>query len=191
MALGQVARRVAIMESEHPDLTTVHLHFWQRVNPVVTEVLSQLISGTPQVLYNGGLPFSAVAYRDADRDRPGLPADVAALVTGLEDDRIDLELVNLSMTQRRRIFVSASRFGERRISGIVTTGEHGGVHPGPSTAYADTPGTPFAESVVLDDGPLPVDLPPSHRARLTLQTTPSRARPAHSRPVTAYDGALR
>lgn len=191
MALGQVARRVAIMESEHPDLTTVHLHFWQRVNPVVTEILSQLITGTPQVLYNGGLPFSAVSYRDADRNRPGLPADVAALVTGLEGDRIDVELVNLSMTQRRRVVVSASRFGERRISGILTAGEHGGVHPGPSSAYADTPGTRFAESVVIDEGYVLVELPPSHRARLTLQTARSAARPSHALPVTTYDGVLR
>ena len=39
MALGQVARRVALMETEHPDPATVHIHFWQRVQPVVTEVL--------------------------------------------------------------------------------------------------------------------------------------------------------
>ena len=73
MALGQVARRVALIENEDPDPKTMHIHFWQRVQPVVTEVLSQLISGAPQVLYNGGLPLAAVSYEDIDLGRPGLP----------------------------------------------------------------------------------------------------------------------
>jgi hypothetical protein len=179
MALGQVARRVAVMAAEELDPETVHLHFWQRVNPVVTEVLGQLITGTPQMLYNGGLPFAAVAYEDADRGRPGLPQDVAALVKSLEGDRIELELVNLSTTRHRRVTVRPSRFGEQRLSGVVSRGERGGVFPGPSTAYGSVPGTPFLDEVELDEAHVIVDLPPAHRAELTLVTTRSAARPAH------------
>jgi hypothetical protein len=113
MALGQVARRVALMQGAPTDPDAAHLHFWQRVNPVVTEVLSQLVSGTPQVLYNGGLPFAAVVYEDADASRPGLPPDVAALVSRLDGDDLDLALVNTSTTRARRVVVRASRFGER------------------------------------------------------------------------------
>ena len=40
---------------------------------------------------------SFVRYFDAAERRPGLPADVAALVTGLADDRVDIELVNLNV----------------------------------------------------------------------------------------------
>jgi regulator of RNase E activity RraA len=73
MALGQVSRRVAMMLGDDTDPDASHLHFWRRVNPVVTEVLTQLVGG-PRMLYNGGLPFTALRYEDVDRARPGLPA---------------------------------------------------------------------------------------------------------------------
>ena len=45
---------------------------------VVTEVLTQLTWGAPQVVYNGGIAQARLRYYDADRGRPGLPPDVAA-----------------------------------------------------------------------------------------------------------------
>ncbi|MRG60286.1 hypothetical protein GE115_10465 [Agromyces sp. CFH 90414] len=186
MALGQVARRLAVMDAEPVDPANVHLHFWQRANPVVTEVLGQLVTGTPQVLYNGGLPFTAVAYEDADRDRPGLPPDVAALVTRLDGDRIELELVNLSGSHARRLRVRPSRFAQQRLVAVESHGERDGAYPGRSTAYASTPGTAFTETVQLDAADVLVELPPSHRAVLTLMTAPADGRPHHvGAPATA------
>ncbi|WP_395244194.1 hypothetical protein ACGGZK_19030 [Agromyces sp. MMS24-K17] len=180
MALGQVARRLAVMDAEPIDPANVHLHFWQRANPVVTEVLGQLITGTPQVLYNGGLPFAAVAYEDADRNRPGLPPDVAALVTRLDADRIELELVNLSPARARRVRVRPSRFGQQRLVAVASRGERDGVWPGRSTAYASTPGEPFEEVVELEASDVLVELPPSHRASLVLVTAPQAGLPRHA-----------
>jgi hypothetical protein len=51
---------------------------------VVTETLTQLTWGAPQVVYNGGLTQGRVRYYDAQRHRPGLPPDVAALVSSLD-----------------------------------------------------------------------------------------------------------
>jgi hypothetical protein len=179
MALGQVARRMAVMQTEVLDPATVHLHFWQRVNPVVTEVLGQLITGTPQVLYNGGLPFAAVAYQDADRHRPGLPPDVAALVTRLDGDRIELQLVNLSSTRSRRVRVRPSRFGQQVVAAVASRGERDADWPGRSTAYASTVGSPVVTTVEVHAPDVLVELPPSHRADLTLITTPAPGRPHH------------
>ena len=184
MALGQLARRVAVMDAEPVDPETVHLHFWQRANPVVTEVLGQLITGTPQTLYNGGLPFAAVAYADADRGRPGLPPDVAALVSRLDrgsdgTGRVELSLVNLSPTHARRVRVRPSRFGEERLTGVVVHAEDGGVWPGPSTASADRAGTWTSATVPLDAPDLLVELPPSHRADVVLLTAPAGTAPRH------------
>lgn len=184
MALGQLARRVAVMDAEPVDPETVHLHFWQRANPVVTEVLGQLVTGTPQTLYNGGLPFAAVAYTDADRQRPGLPPDVAALVSGLDRDAdgsgcVELSLVNLSPTRARRVRVRPSRFGEERLTGVVVHGEDGGVWPGRSTASAGRAGTRTAATVPLDAPDLLVELPPNHRADVVLLTAPAGSAPRH------------
>ena len=53
----------------------------------MVEVLLQLTTGSPPALYNGGLQFARLLYGDARRGRPGLPPDVAALVTDIGGDR--------------------------------------------------------------------------------------------------------
>ncbi|HEY9423274.1 MAG TPA: hypothetical protein VIP54_00640 [Microterricola sp.] len=177
-ALGQVARRMALVAAEDPDIRTVHIHFWQRVNPVVTEVLTQLIAGAPQVLYNGGVPFAALSYEDADVGRQGLPADVAALVRSIEGESIRVELVNLSMTATRRVLVRPGRFGERDIVSVTSRGESGADYPGATPAYRSLPGEPVQQTVPVDDAELLVELPPNHRADITLVTRPSGRRPS-------------
>lgn len=179
MALGQVARRAALMAAAETDPDAAHLHFGQRVNPVVTEVLSQLVSGTPQVLYNGGLPFAAVVYEDPERARPGLPPDVAALVSRLDGDDIDLALVNTSTTRSRRVTVRASRFGERCVASATLRTQTGGAYPGRSTAYAAVPGTPTVLRHEVPSGVIEIELAPAHRADLTLHTVASGAAPRH------------
>jgi len=186
MALGQVARRIALIQQDDSDPATVHLHFWQRVNPVVTEVLTQLVSGAPQMLYNGGLPFVAVDYEDADASRPGLPADVAALVTGLGRDRISLELVNVSPLHTRRVVVRPSRFGTCRLAGVRFREEPGVDYPGASTAYAATRGTPVDRQIDTDADGVEIVLPPAHRLQLELITAPSNS-PARHRGAAAPD----
>ena len=47
---------------------------------MVTQGLLQLTTGTPGVIYHGGLLHSAVRHFDPDRKRAGLPESVAALV---------------------------------------------------------------------------------------------------------------
>ena len=130
----------------------------------MTEVLTQLISGTPQVLYNGGLPFAALSYEDADEGRQGLPADVAALVRSIEGESIRVELVNLSMISTRRVVVRPGRFGERDIVSATSCGESGAGYPGPTTAYRSLPGEPVRHTVDVDAPELLIELPPNHRA---------------------------
>jgi hypothetical protein len=179
MALGQVARRVALMESERPDPATVHIHFWQRVQPVVTEVLTQLVSGAPQVLYNGGLPLVAVSYEDVDLARPGLPRDVAALVTSIDGDELAIELVNLSFRESRRVRIRPGRFGERDIRSVRSTGEREPEFPGDPVAYTSVPSETITVEVPVDAGDLVVELPPAHRVELVLTITQQIRPPRH------------
>ena len=66
----------------------------------------------------------ACCYIDPERGRPGLPADVAALVDTVEPDRTGLQLVNLSATQTRRVIVQAGSFGTDRIDEAVRVHRH-------------------------------------------------------------------
>jgi hypothetical protein len=96
------------------DMANVHEHHWQTVNPVTTEALVQLTLGGPQPMYNGGLLHTTLRYFDPERLRPGLPPDVAALVTRVEAGRAVVQLVNLSMLETRRVIVQGGMFGEHQ-----------------------------------------------------------------------------
>lgn len=177
-ALGQVARRLALIAADDADPAAVHVHHWQRHNPVLTETLLQLTTGTPQVLYNGGLLPTRLAYFDADRGRPGLPPDVAALVHTASDERIEVELVHTGLADTRQVVVQAGSFGEHRIDRV--THDHAAPgYPGDPRAY--TAPAPATETRTVEvGGPrVQVALPPGHGIRLDLHLTPRAYRPAH------------
>jgi hypothetical protein len=106
------------VDADKVDMTKVSEHHWQSVNPVTTEALVQLMLGAPQIQYNGGVLHASVRYFDPARQRPGIPQDVAALVTKIEADRTELELVNLSPTEIRDVIVQAGTFGEHQFTTV-------------------------------------------------------------------------
>jgi hypothetical protein len=109
------------VDADKVDMTKVSEHHWQSVNPVTTEALVQLMLGAPQIQYNGGVLHASVRYFDPARQRPGIPQDVAALVTKIEADRTELELVNLSPTEIRDVIVQAGTFGEHQFTRVKYT----------------------------------------------------------------------
>ncbi|WP_101783511.1 hypothetical protein [Nonomuraea indica] len=136
------------------------IHDWQDRNPVVTEALLQLTTGSPQVLYNGGLAQMHVRYFDADRRRPGLPPDVAALVSSIDPAGTVVELVNLGAAPCSLV-VQAGAFAEHRLH----------------TVRAD------------DEAPRPVEgpyvgvrLPGATQVRLTLTMTLRAGTPTYAAP---------
>ncbi|MBD2847356.1 hypothetical protein IDH44_19315 [Paenibacillus sp. IB182496] len=88
------------------------IHKWQEMCPLYFESLVQLMWGAPMHISHGGLQHGRVRYYDGQRRRPGLPADTAALVERLEDERVTLTLVNLSMGEERVVIVQSGVFGE-------------------------------------------------------------------------------
>ena len=147
---GEVARRLELIRGDGEHATHRDVHRWQHVNPVSTEALVQQTLGAPQSLYNGGLLHCRVRYRDRERRRPGLPADVAALVQELSAERTVLTLVNLSPFEERRLTVRAGAFGEHRF-GRVTWDRLLSGYPGDSADYAAEPLAAGGESRDLDD----------------------------------------
>lgn len=178
MALGQVARRTAMMMGDALDPDAAHLHFWQRVNPVVTEVLTQLIGGAPQVLYNGGLGHTALRYEDVEHGRPGLPPDVSALVHRLDAGRVGVLLVNTSSVSTRTVRLRGGRFGLDRIVAASASVEDAAGYPGASGTYTAVHGAIRAHAVDCDDD-LVVVLPPAHSADLDLTIARATGAPRH------------
>lgn len=88
------------------------VHHWQVRNPVVLEGLVQTMLGGPNHVYHGGLLFTRLFYFDPERNRPGVPPDVAVLVDRLSPDSVSLQAVNLHATEPREVIVQAGAFGE-------------------------------------------------------------------------------
>ena len=116
--LAQVQGRLDFMAQDEQDPATYNDAYFQQRNPVTCEGLVQLTLGAPLPHYNGGLLVTRLRYFDAQRQRPGLPPDVAALVSGLADDRAELTVVNLSATERREVLVQAGGMGEHEFTEV-------------------------------------------------------------------------
>jgi len=109
-----VAEKMEIVDNEHGDPETWFDAKWMATEPMPTDNLVRLTLGGPPVQKRGEMLHSFVRYFDAAERRPGLPDDVAALVTRLADDRVDLELVNTNPDGARRLIVQAGAYGEHQ-----------------------------------------------------------------------------
>ncbi len=166
---AKVARRMEMIRRDEKDLRHVSIHHWQELNPVTTEALVQLMFGAPQIIYNGGLLLCQVRYFDAERQRPGLPEDVAVLVEKIEQDHIVVRLVNLSVFESRDLLIQAGAFGEHT---FISADYDSRVsdYPGNQGAagYAAPDLKTELQHVEIDDSLLRVQLPPATEIRLTL-----------------------
>lgn len=163
---AEVARRLDRMARDDGDPETWDVHHWQEINPVHTEALLQLACGGPQIIYHGGLLHVRLRYFDADARRPGLPPDVAALVTALDADSATVTLVNTNPLRHRRLILQAGAFGEHEFTEAAELGSQ--------TPAAPTP---------LRDRHLGVALTPGSALELRLGMRRHCRRPTYDTPV--------
>jgi hypothetical protein len=179
MALGQVARRLALLRQDDGRSQGDDIHWWQLINPVVTEILSQQISGAPAALYNGGLPPARLRYWDDDSGRPGLPEGVAALVTSLTHDTATVELVNLDPASTRRLQIQGGAYAEDRIDAATFT-ELADAWPGAVHGRSDiTEPATTSKTVAPRAFTVSVELPPLTRTTLSLELARRARSPRH------------
>jgi hypothetical protein len=159
---AEVRRRMDQIRNDHGNPEEWDVHHWQNVNPVHTEGLIQLTCGGPQIIYHGGLLHVRLRYFDALERRPGLPADVAALVPALDGESTTVELVNTNPSQERRLIVQAGAFGEHNFTSWenLDSGAKGAV----------------------DDKHLAVTLPPGRAIRLRLGMARYANTPSYEQP---------
>ncbi|MEZ4711473.1 MAG: hypothetical protein R3A44_30045 [Caldilineaceae bacterium] len=180
-AYGMVCRRLALIAQDAADLTQVNIHHWQEHNPILCEALIQLTLGAPQIIYNGGLLHCRVRYYDADRQRPGLPPDVAALVETISADRTVLTLVNLNPLVQRHVIIQAGGFGEHRFD-TVRYDVRTSPYPGSHKMYAGPPLATQTTEEAVHDKYLAVILPPATQITLDLATARYVNSPSYQTP---------
>ena len=88
-----------------------------------TSALVNLTMGGIQPLWAGGLLHCQLRYFDPVRRRPGLPDDVAALVTDITNDTVEVTLVNVSRAEARDVVVQTGAYGEHQCERTEIGGE--------------------------------------------------------------------
>ncbi len=121
--LNQMYFRLSRMYTDPQPKNTYGDSYLQHRNPISVEGLVHLTMGGPLPLYNGGLLMVSLMYFDPKRQRPGLPEDVAALISHVEDEKLTLELVNVHPLQSRTVTVQSGAYGEHTIHSVLYDGE--------------------------------------------------------------------
>lgn len=111
-------RRLDMIRKDTTKPDDMNVHHWQNRNPVVLEGLVQQMMGGPNHIYHGGLLHVRLRYFDAQKKRPGIPEDVAALVDQIEEDSVRVTLVNTSSTIPRETILQAGAFGEHEFVSV-------------------------------------------------------------------------
>ncbi len=115
---AETLRRLELIRSDQTRPEDRNVHHWQQRNPVVLEGLVQLMLGSPNHIYHGGLLHCRLFYYDPVRKRPGLPPDVAALVDRIGPQSVRVHLVNLHPSQTREVILKAGAFGEHQFTEV-------------------------------------------------------------------------
>jgi hypothetical protein len=89
-------------------------------NPLSMEALVQLTMGGVMPIYNGGMLNVSLRYFDDEAKRPGLPPDVAVLISQIDADGINATLCNLHVHKKRSLILLGGAFGEHKLISIET-----------------------------------------------------------------------
>ncbi len=93
-----------------------------KYNPASVSSLIELALGGIHPGHRGAPLHCRLRYFDPVRRRAGLPQDVAALVTRLTADAVDVTLVNVSQVEERTLVVQAGGYAEHRFTRVTLDG---------------------------------------------------------------------
>lgn len=114
--LAAIRTRVAGMRADTTTPDTRLADDSMKFNPAMVANLVRLAMGG---IHHGNRTLvlhTRVRYFDPEQRRPGLPADVAALVESMTADETVLTLVNVSPIHSRRVIVQAGSYGEHEFT---------------------------------------------------------------------------
>ncbi len=118
----EMSRRMEFMRNDPRPITEINKDDTYPNNPIITKALQQTTMGTPQTVYFGGLLRALVRYFDIGKKRPGLPQNIAALVTSISKESLGIDLINLDPVLERSVLIQAGAFGEHRFTSATWKG---------------------------------------------------------------------
>jgi hypothetical protein len=113
--LSQIRSAVERIRNEHSDPETFIDSKWASMDPLLVENLLRLTMGAPQIDLRGEMLHARLRYFDPVRKRPGLPPDVAALISRMTAQETVVELVNTGAFEQRSVVIQGGAYGEHEI----------------------------------------------------------------------------
>ena len=113
-----VADKMESIRNENGDPETWVDNKWINHDPVRMDNLVRLTVGAMPIHKRGEMLHAQVRYFDGEYKRAGLPADVAALVSRIEEDWIQIEISNVNQFERRQLMIQGGTYGEHQIASV-------------------------------------------------------------------------
>jgi hypothetical protein len=120
--LDSIPRKVESIRADRSTAATRLADNMLDLNPATTDSLVRLMLGALVPGREGGLLNARLRYFDPARKRAGVPEDVAALVTGMDDRRTIVTVVNLSAAESRAVVVQAGGYAEHHFESVEWNG---------------------------------------------------------------------
>jgi hypothetical protein len=117
--LARIRSRVAGMRRDPTTPDTRLADDPMAFNPASVHSLLNLAMGSVDQGRGGNSLVARLRYFDPANRRPGLPADVAALVERMTADETVVNLVNVSQLHPRTVIVQGGAYGEHEITGVA------------------------------------------------------------------------
>jgi hypothetical protein len=119
----RIRSRIAAMRQDTTTPDTRLADDPMQFNPASVASLISLTLGGVHPGIGGNTLTARVRYFDPEQRRPGLPADVAALVERLTSDEATLTLLNINQLTPRTLIVQGGAYGEHEIVSIAAAGQ--------------------------------------------------------------------
>ncbi len=113
--LARIRQRIAAMRQDPTTPDTRLADDPMKFNPCSVRSLLELTMGGVHPGVGGNVLIASVRYFDPERRRPGLPEDVAALVSNLTANEATVTLVNVNQLQPRTVIIQGGAYGEHEI----------------------------------------------------------------------------
>ena len=107
------------------DETVVHSYYQTFVlyrTPLSLEALMNLTMGAMYPIYNGGMIQAQLRYFDADRSRSGLPEGVAALISQITDEGVEVTFANTDQELSHSVILQGGAYGEHALCSVEAEG---------------------------------------------------------------------
>lgn len=113
--IKSVAQKVQYLQNEHGYSETWVDNKYINHDPMVVDNLTRLTVGGLPIRRQGDMFYGQVRYFDGETGRTGLPPDVAALVSRIEKDWIEIEVINLNIFESRQLIIQGGAYGEHKL----------------------------------------------------------------------------